>query len=383
MKKKNIVITVIALLLIIGAVVVVKKKKAAIENTPAVASYPLPVETTAAADGSISIYSRYLGTIMPLQYADIAPRITGNILTVSVREGDRVRKGQLVATIDERALREREAAQALETTGTESQLAGARSVYETQRAVYERDEMLQKEGAISLEALQRSRAQRDSALAQVKSLEEKIKALRNIYSAASVETSYARLHSPLNGVVTRRLQEPGDIAVPGKPLLKVEGLSGFRVVVQVPQVDMPLMKRGGRATLSDGQKKAEAVISRVYPAVTSGTMGTIEIDLNRPPFDIPSGGSISVDVITGKADKGLIIPLNALLENRKGSFIFKIENNRAKVMSIQVLGKNSESAAVKGDIKDGDRVIVGDEGKLLRISDGMPVVPQAATGEMR
>ena len=380
---KKAIAVIVVLLLIIGAVVVVKKKKASIEKTPAVASYPLPVETAAAIEGSISISSRYLGTIMPLQYADIAPRITGNILTVSVREGDSVRKGQLLATIDERALREREAAQALETTGTESQLAGARSVYETQQAVYERDEMLQKEGAISLEALQRSRAQRDSALAQVKSLEEKIKSLRNIYSAASVETSYARLHSPLNGVVTRRLQELGDIAVPGKPVLKVEGLSGFKVVVQVPQVDMPMMKRGGRGTLSNGQKKAEAVISRVYPAVAAGTMGTIEIDVNRPPFDIPSGGSVSVDVTTGKIDKGLIIPLNALLENRKGSFIFKIENNRAKVMSVQVLGKNSESASVKGDIKNNDAVIVGDEGKLLRISDGMPVVPQEAAGEIR
>jgi len=380
--KKTIAV-IVALLLIIGAVIVVKKKKASIEKTPAVASYPLPVETAAAREGSISISSRYLGTIMPLHYADIAPRITGNILTVSVREGDSVRKGQLLVTIDERALREREAAQALEITGTESQLAGARSVYETQQAVYERDEMLQKEGAISLEALQRSKAQRDSALAQVKSLEEKIKALRNIYSAASVETSYAQLHSPLNGVVTRRLQEPGDIAVPGKPVLKVEGLYGFKVVVQVPQVDMPLMKKGGRATLSDGQKKAEAVISRVYPAVTAGTMGTIEIDVNKPPFDIPSGGSVSVDVITGKIDKGLIVPLNALLENRKGSFVFKIENNQAKVISVQVLGKNSEFASVKGDMKNGDMVIVGDEGKLLRISDGMPVMPQEAAGKMQ
>jgi RND family efflux transporter MFP subunit len=380
--KKTIAV-IVALLLIIGAVIVVKKKKASIEKTPAVASYPLPVETAAAREGSISISSRYLGTIMPLHYADIAPRITGNILAVSVREGDSVRKGQLLVTIDERALREREAAQALEITGTESQLAGARSVYETQQAVYERDEMLQKEGAISLEALQRSKAQRDSALAQVKSLEEKIKALRNIYSAASVETSYAQLHSPLNGVVTRRLQEPGDIAVPGKPVLKVEGLYGFKVVVQVPQVDMPLMKRGGRATLSDGQKKAEAVISRVYPAVTAGTMGTIEIDVNKPPFDIPSGGSVSVDVITGKIDKGLIVPLNALLENRKGSFVFKIENNQAKVISVQVLGKNSEFASVKGDMKNGDMVIVGDEGKLLRISDGMPVMPQEAAGKMQ
>lgn len=373
--KKTITVIVIVLL-IIGAVVVVKMKKAAIEKTPAVAAYPLPVEAVEAREGSISLSSHYLGTLMPVQYADVSPRITGNLLSVTVREGDRVRKGQLLATIDDRALRERESAQSLEIPATEAQLAGARSLYETQQAVYARDEMLQKEGAISLEASQRSRAQRDAALAQVKSLEEKVKALKNVYQAATIETSYAQLHSPLDGVIAKRLQEPGDLAVPGRPVLRVEGLSAFKVVVQIPQVDLSLMKKGGRAILSDGQKKTDALVSRVYPAVTAGTMGTIEIDVREQPFDVPSGGSVGVNVATGKTDRGITVPLNALLENRKGSFIYKVENGKAKIISVQVTSKNSENASIKGDIKIGEMVILGDEGKLLRISDGMSVMPQ-------
>ena len=374
MKKAIAVIVVV--LLIIGAVAVVKMKKASIVKTPAVAVYPLPVEAVEAREGSISLSSHYLGTLMPLQYADVSPRITGNLLSVNVREGDRVRKGQLLATIDDRALRERESAQSLEIPATEAQLAGVKSLYETQQAVYTRDEMLQKEGAISLEALQRSRAQRDAAIAQVKSLEEKVKALKNVYQAATIETSYAQLNSPLDGVVVKRLQEPGDLAVPGRPVLRVEGLSAFKVVVQVPQVDMPLMKKGGRAILTDGQKKADALISRVYPAITTGTMGTIEIDLRARPYGIPSGGSVGVDVTTGKTERGTTVPLNALLENQKGSFIYKVENGKAIIISVQVTGKASETASVKGNINNGDLVILGDEGKLLRIAEGMSVVLQ-------
>ncbi len=373
--KKTIAVIVVVLL-IIGAVVVVKMKKASIEKTPVIAAYPLPVEAAEAREGSISLSSHYLGTLMPVQYADVSPRITGNLLSVTVREGDRVRKGQLLATIDDRALRERESAQSLEIPVTEAQLAGVKSLYETQQAVYARDEMLQKEGAISLEAWQRSRAQRDAAIAQVKSLEEKIKALKNVYQAATIETSYAQLNSPLDGVIAKRLQEPGDLAVPGRPVLRVEGLSAFKVVVQVPQVDLSLMKKGGRAILADGQKKMDAPISRVYPAVTAGTMGTIEIDVLQRPFGVPSGGSVGVDVTTGKTDRGITVPLNALLENQKGTFIYQIENGRAKIIAVQVLGKNSETASTKGDIKNGDTVILGDEGKLVRIVDGMSVVPQ-------
>ena len=381
MKKTIAVIAVV--LLIIGAVVVVKMNKAAIEKTPAVAAYPLPVEAAEAREGSISLSSHYLGTVMPVHYADVSPRITGNLLSVTVREGDMIRKGQLLATIDDRALRERESAQALEIPATEAQLAGVKSLYETQQAVYARDEMLQKEGAISQEAWQRSRAQRDAAVAQVKSLEEKVKALRNVYQAATIETSYAQLNSPLDGVVAKRLQEPGDLAVPGRPVLKIEGLSAFKVVVQIPQADMSLMKKGGRVILADGQKKTDALVSRVYPAVTTGTMGTIEIDMLQRPFGVPSGGSVGVDVTTGKTDRGTTVPLNALLENRKGSFIYKVEDGKAKIIAVQVSGKNSETASLKGNIKNGEMVILGDEGKLLRIADGMPVVPQKLREETR
>ncbi|HLA28801.1 MAG TPA: efflux RND transporter periplasmic adaptor subunit [Syntrophales bacterium] len=374
---------IVALFLIIGAVAVVKMKKAAIEKTPAVASYPLPVEAAEAREGSISLSAHYLGTVMPAQYADVSPRITGNLLVVAVREGDRVSKGQLLAAIDDRVLRERESAQSLEIPATEAQLAGAKSVYETQQAVYTRDEMLQKEGAISLEALQRSRAQRDAAVAQVKSLEEKIKALKNVYQAAAFETSYAQISSPLDGIIAKRLQEPGDLAVPGRPVLRVEGLSAFKVVVQIPQVDMSLMKKGSQVTLSDGQGKISAVVSRVYPAVAVGMMGTIEIAMRKRPFGVPSGGSVGVDVTTGKTDRGIIVPLNALLENQKGSFIYTIENSRAKIIFVQVLGKNCEAASVRGDIKNGEMVVLGDEGKLLRIADGMSVAPQKVREGMR
>ncbi|MDA8169573.1 MAG: efflux RND transporter periplasmic adaptor subunit [Nitrospiraceae bacterium] len=378
---KKIIAIVIAIVLIAGAVMVIKKKKEAIARTPVAASYPLPVDAVAAKEGSLDISSRYIGTIEPLNYAGISPRITGNILTVNAREGDMVHKGQLLVTIDDRQLKEKEAAQALEVPEAKSQLSGAKSVYETQQAVYERDDMLYKAGAISLETLQRSKAQRDSACAQVESLEDKIKMLRNIYRAVSVETSYTRLRSPIDGVVARRLEEPGDLAVPGKPVLKVECTHGFKVAVQIPQTEMPLMKRGGRVVLSDGSAMLEAVISRVYPAVEAGTLGTIEIDTQKRPFDIPSGGTVDVDVITGRINRAVIIPLSALLEDQGGSFAYKIEDGKIKVLRVSIAGKNGDYAAVKGGLKNGDTVATGDEGKLLRLSDGMTVVPRKQAAE--
>jgi RND family efflux transporter MFP subunit len=381
--KKKVIIIVVLVLLLLGAVVVIKNKKAHIAKTPAMAAYPLPVEVAGARAGSISISSHYLGTVVPYQFAEVAPRITGNLLTVMVREGDRVHKGQLVATIDDRTLKERESAQELDITGTEAQLAGAKSLYETQQGIFGRDEMLYKETAISREAFDRSRAQRDAAYAQLISLEEKVKSLRKIYNASAVETSYARLTSPLDGVVAKRFQEPGELAVPGKPVVRIEGLSQCKVVVQVAQAEMELMKRGGPVVLADGNNKMEAVISRVYPAVSSSALGTIEIDRAKHPFSVPAGASVGVDVGTGKTDAGVIIPLRALLENQSGSFVYNVEGDKIKVTKVGVLGKNNDYAAVTGDIKAGDAVAVGDEGKLMRLNQGMAVKPQKQADDWR
>jgi RND family efflux transporter MFP subunit len=384
--KKKIIAAAVAIILIAGGTWVVIKNKKSIATTPTMTSWPLPVEIAEAKDGSIFMSSHYLGTIVPLSFTDISPRITGNILSVAVREGDLVKKGQLLVTIDERALKERENAQVLDVAGTESQLTGASSVYETQQAVYERDQMLYKEGAVSLEALQKSKAQRDSAYAQVKSVEEKVKALKNIAQSASVETSYSRLHSPMDGVVTRRLQEPGDLAIPGKPILKVEGTTNYKIVVQVAEVDMLLIGKGRRAVLSSGSSRLESAVSKIYPAVAAGTLGTIEIDAVKRPFDIVSGGTVGVDIITGKTDEGIVLPLNSLLETQKGAFVFKAEKTeegkpaKVKVIPVQVLGKNNESACVKGNISVTGIVITGDEGKLLRLSDGMAILPSKPQG---
>lgn len=374
--KKKVIIIVVVVLLLIGAVVVIKNKKASIAKTPAVTVYPLPVEVADAREGNIFVSSHYLGTVVPYHYAEVAPRITGNILTVNVREGDAVHKGQILAAIDDRALKERESAQELDITGTEAQLAGARSLYETQEGIFGRDEMLYKEEAISREAFDRSKAQKDAAYAQLKSLEEKVKSLRKIYNASSVETSYARLASPLDGVVARRYQEPGDLAVPGKPVVRVEGVSQFKVVVQVAQAEVGLMKRGGQVMLSDGKNRMETTITRIYPAVGGSALGTIEMDMPKRPFDVPSGATVGADVVTGKTERGIVIPLNALLENRLGSFAYKIEGNKIKVITVSVLGKNNDYAAVSGEVKAGDVVAIGDEGKLMRLNDGMAVLSQ-------
>ncbi|UCG14616.1 MAG: efflux RND transporter periplasmic adaptor subunit [Deltaproteobacteria bacterium] len=382
MKKQIIAIAVLIVFLIGGKILLSVKRKDIAEMSRA-KPYPYPVEVAQVGFGIINLSSHHLGTVQPLHYADISPRITGYLLSVNVWEGDSVKKGQVLVTIDDRELRGRERASALEVTTVESELIGALSDAETKRLTFEKYEALYKEATISHITLEEAKSSADLALAKVESMKKKIEVLRRIHQAAEVELSYSVLHSPMDGVVTKRLQEPGSLAEPGQPILRVECGRGFKVVVRIPQVEMSQMKSGGvvtilapeRLEMRSSQQKLQAAISRVHPAVTSGTLGTIEIGLEERPFGVPSGGIVEVEVTMDNAGPGAIVPRSGLLQNARGDFVFKVVENKVHVLPVTVLGVGADSAVVTGDLTEGDRVVIGDESRLLRLTESMEVYP--------
>ena len=98
-------------------------------------------------------------------------------------------------------------------------------------------------------------------MATVDAYEESIKGLSMNSAAAATQAGYSRLRAPFHGVVTRRWMEPGDLAVPGKPILTVEKVSPYKVTVQVPQEEMEGLKPGGKAHLGYGDRVTTAAIS--------------------------------------------------------------------------------------------------------------------------
>jgi multidrug efflux pump subunit AcrA (membrane-fusion protein) len=153
--KKKLIFVLIAVIVILGGAATIIKKQKALAGLPKPISLPVAIQTVRADQGTLEVTSRQLGEIQPYVQAEIAPRITGYIITINKREGDAVAKGEIVCTIDNRELTSRAEAGQGEVLATKQRLAGARSVYETQRSVTERDEKLYRAGAVSKEALER------------------------------------------------------------------------------------------------------------------------------------------------------------------------------------------------------------------------------------
>ena len=370
---KRVVVFLVVILLVLAGAFIIKKKKEELRKMEAPKRAPLVVEAVFAKEGTFSETWRYLGTIRAKVTADIAPRISGQIFKVLVREGDEVKKGQLLAVLDDRQIRDK-------INEYRARLAAARSAYQTQQGIFERDERLFEAKAISREQLDRSRALRDAARAEVSTLEASL-------HSEETELSYSRLVAPFDGVITVRHQDPGDLALVGKAVISMEQPSaGYYVEVRIPQAEFSKVKKGQRVFLlkDDNAEVPEILsckilppgivvtrISRVHPAIGMGTLATIEADINQRPFGLPTGATVTSVVETGRL-MGLRVPLRALLENVDATFVFFVdENSRVHVRKVEVLYRNGAGAILKPEsIPAEARVIVGQESALLRLHEG-------------
>ena len=389
---KRIVIFVLAAVLLIAAgFLLVEKKKGELARLPAPQAPAPTVQVAPVSQGTLELTAHYLGSIEPFTKTDLSARISGNILTVSKREGDSVRQDETLVTIDDRELLDRAVAVDAEVLATRQKLAGAQSAYTTQKAVYERDVVLYKAGAVSQEALERSRATVDGAKATVDAYGESLKGLAMNTAIAKTQAGYARITAPFSGVVSRRWSEPGDLAAPGKPILTIEKTSPYKVLAQVPQEELSGIRPGTSVRLTNGSQTIAATINRVYPALGKNLLATVEVLTKSSPFNLPSSATVGFDLVSRKVE-GRVVPDQAVVRSAQGAFVYLVKDGVVRIMPVKLLGMANGKAAISGELPPGAQVAVAQENKLLTLSEGSkvtlveagkPAAAPAATGAKR
>ncbi|OCC16013.1 RND efflux system, membrane fusion protein CmeA [Dissulfuribacter thermophilus] len=363
MSKANIkkgIFLVILVVLVVGGIKFIQKKKQELSQIPPPKEPIHVVDYATIREGNFSIEKYYLGTIRAKVTVEIAPRVSGHILEVRGREGDEVKKGDILVLIDDREERDR-------IKELSARVMAAKTALVTQEKIFKRDEKLFKEKAISQEALDISKKALDAARGE-------LNALKASLETARTALSYTRLVAPFDGVITKRVQNPGDLAIPGKTVLEMEATDhGYYVEIKIPQDEVPLVFKGTRVFLRNGHSKNEIVqyVSRIHPSTGEGTLGIVEVDVATKPFGLPTGAVIDCRIEMGEV-YGFKVPLRSILENTNSSYLYLIGNDlRVHIKKVRVLFEGEDYAVVSGPgLKDGDRVVVAQESALLRLHEG-------------
>ncbi len=267
-----------------------------------------------------------------VQQTTVGAQIAGRVLEVGADAGQVVRKGDVLMRIDAR-----EAADAARA---------AEAVYANARVSYERTRSLVAQKFMSAAALDKARAELDTAAAN--------------RSAAGAAQSHATIVSPINGIVARRLTEMGDMATPGKPLFTIYQPGSLRVTASIPQYRLKEIRTVTKASIEFPElgKWVEAVRVQLLPTADAAThVSLIRVTLPEVPEATP-GMFARVHFVTGQAEK-LTVPATAILRRGEVAAVYvQAADNRLSLRQLRLgdaIGQGE--IEVLAGLSAGDRVI--------------------------
>lgn len=330
-------------------------KQAAADARP-----PIRVEVvTVGASESEGVWS-VAGTVKSVMRAVLSPKVMGPVTAVYVDEGDRVKKGQILAKIDARDIAAQagqaragvvEAKQALAEVdlGIEAARAGydaAAANRDLAEKTYQRFVNLREEKSVSQMEFDKVEAQMKMATADavragkmLESMESKrnqvlakIEQARQGVAQVDVYQGYAVVRAPFDGVVVSRTAEPGQLSAPGAPLLIVEGGGGFRFEAQVDEKRLAAVKLGGEATVILDSAKGSPLKGKVVeinPAVDPSSR-TVSVEISLPESPVVGSGMFGRAEFSDGTKKILAVPKSAIARRGQLEGFFVVEKGRAR-----------------------------------------------------
>ena len=375
MKKS--VLVVIVLLLIGGlgyGVFMVKMKSQTPQMKPQMEMPPLPVMVYDPKESPKGITKSYATVIKPFAQVPIVARIQGTLESKHFSEGELIKKGQLLYTIDKATY--------------EAKLIYAQSSYQKAKTLvvktqkdFERAKTLLASHSLSQQAYDGYEFAYEDAKAGLKSSEANLK-------MAQIEYDYTKVYAPINGFVGIESYDLGDL-VGGNgsaPLATITNTNVVYAEFSLPVADLKLyqkqLKNNTLKVVLQGAQKAYGggIIDYIAPNVDPQTDTVLVRALfYNKAHEILAGEFAKIELQGIAIGKGKIIPENALLKTPKGTFVYLAKDGIATLAPVNVGIVTSQGVVVEG-VQAGDQVIVSNIAKL-RPEAKIQIIPNQADSQ--
>ena len=324
----------------------------AADPAPAGAAPSVPVLSVGAQ--AVGAGAEFDGSLQAVRQSVLSAQASGRIASLSVKAGDRVTAGQVLAVIDDRATQAGVAQAQAGVAQADANLANA-------KAAYERTRDLRAQNFVAQAAL-------DSALAQYKAAQAGAAAARAGQTQASVAQGFTRLTAPWDGWVLATHAEAGALAMPGAPILTVYAPQPIRAVVYVPASQQPMALKAGKIEVQlPGTDKWVVPASKSTVPAADPVSQTVEWRLNLSEADgagqVP-GRQVRVRFIGSEgqaAPQRLLVPSTALLRRGEltGVYVVTTKSESAKGFALRAVrtgATHGDAVEVLAGLKAGDQV---------------------------
>ena len=349
MKKKYTILTLSLALLVASCGS--KEKEVIVDNSPAITVRVNQVETN-----SNSPFLSVSGKIQASNSADLSTRMMGYINKVHVNVGDKVRKGQILVSINNADLQAKRAQ--INAGITEATVA-----FNNAQKDYNRFKNLFADNSASQKEMDDMTANFEMAKARVESANQ----MKNEINA---QFAYSNITAPFNGIVTSKNLEAGNMANPGAPLISVETQGDFEVMAMVPESEISEIKKG--TTVDVLVKSIKRTIKGKVAEVSTSAKNTggqylVKIDLDKTDANILSGMFTTVQFPVERKEKSelVLIPTEAIVTNGQLSGVYTVSQSNTALLRWLRLGRTfGTQVEVLSGLNSDEAYIVSAEGKL-------------------
>ncbi|MEO1515807.1 MAG: efflux RND transporter periplasmic adaptor subunit [Bacteroidota bacterium] len=353
------------------------------EEAPEIKESIRPVRFAKVTKSLASSVNTFSGITQSSKEVNLSFKVSGTVNRLNVKVGDRVRKGQVIASLDavdysleyDRALANEKNA--------ETQIKSAQTQRVTTKSTFERIEKLYENNSVPLSEYEQAKASYEAAESQYEAAQAQLVAASKQVEGARNQVSYARLTAPFSGVVTKVMVEENELVPSGNPIAELSTDSRPEVRVGVPETYISKVRKNQTVEIIFSilpDKKFKGTISEV--AFSSGGTSTypITIQIDQPSPDIRPGMAASVifsatNQSPSKTDVAVVIaPPKAIGEGVDGNFVFVLqkegEYHKVKKTKVEIGNFLGSGFEVKKGLSEGDLVATAGLNSLL---DGMQV----------
>lgn len=311
---------------------------------------PVPVTVVTAEDGSAGGSRSYVGSVEGAAAVPVSFGNGGVVTMIAAREGQRVKAGDLIGSVDSR-----NAAEACNA---------AKATLEQARDAYGRARMVHEKGSLP-----------DIKWVEV---ETRLNQAQSTYNIARQSLEDCRLYAPVGGTVCRVRAEVGSRMAPGVPVMEIVDLSRLYVRMSVPEVDMALIRQGTPVTVD---------INALAEQGGRGLKGTVEsidvspdevshcyscrVELRRTPAGALPGMVCGCRIWGGDRSSGIELPGRAVqLANDGSRYVWVAADSTARRRAVVIGDLTATGVLVTDGIAAGEKVIVDG---VLKLSEGTRV----------
>ncbi|HUJ31618.1 MAG TPA: efflux RND transporter periplasmic adaptor subunit [Candidatus Acidoferrum sp.] len=301
-----------------------------------------------------------VGTVRAAQTSHVASQIMGNIVEIMAHEGDRVSKGQILATIDDAQPRAAMAQAAAAVTAAEKDVTAADSDFALAQTTLKRYQELYGKKSVSPQEFDEVKARNQATEARRDIARAGQAQASAALAQARTSLSYTQIRAPFNGVVTEKRADAGTLVSPGMPIFTVEDTHGYRLEATVDESDIYIVHTGETVPVSVdalGGSDVSGKVEQIVPAADPASRSFL-VKIGLPASERLRSGLFGRARFARGERSALLIPQSAVVERGQLQGVYVTDASGVAELRYVTLGRTAgRQVEVLSGLQSGERLI--------------------------